>query len=434
MFDPIAIDAQLPKGVADFLPEQANKIGYIEARISRVFELWGFQRIITPLLEFQDVLSAGMGADLKERMFRFEDRYGNRLVAIPPDITPQVARIVATRMSGFPLPYRLWYVGRVLRHAEHGSGKSRELRQTGVELIGLDSPEADAEMIAMAIEVLKNLGFSDFKLDLGHIGFGRGMLDASGATGALRRRLEGAIGRKDLSELQEILRQSELSSSSAEELSALPRLFGGRDVLNKAREVVHNETSLAALNNLSAVIDILNIHGVTDQIAIDLGEMRGFNYHTGVTFEGFVPGLGESVCSGGRYDNLMAQYGAPKPATGFAFNILALLSALDHRPDVEASKTRDFLIFNSSDDRREALNIAQSLRHAGYTTARDIIRRDFEQSLAYARRMNIRWMLVIGDNATSSGEVVLVNTLDGTKQTVPQEKLLAPGFQFPAMG
>ena len=189
MFDPALIDVPLPKGVADFLPEQAAKIGYIEDRIAAVFKQWGFQRIITPLLEFQDVLALGMGDELKERMFRFEDRHTNRLVAVPPDITPQVARIEATRMRGYPLPHRLCYVGRVLRQAELQSGKSRELRQAGVELIGLESPEADAEMIGMAAEVLCSLGFTGFKIDLGQVEFGRGVLAAAGVTGQVRRRL-----------------------------------------------------------------------------------------------------------------------------------------------------------------------------------------------------------------------------------------------------
>src|SRR6266540_1310586 len=110
------IEAPLPKGVTDFLPEKAGKISYIEEKICRVFELWGFRRIITPLLEFQDVLAIGLGEDLKEKTFRFDDRNSGRLLAIPSDITPQVARIVATRMSSSPLPHRIYYNGRVLRH------------------------------------------------------------------------------------------------------------------------------------------------------------------------------------------------------------------------------------------------------------------------------------------------------------------------------
>jgi ATP phosphoribosyltransferase regulatory subunit len=134
-----------------------------------------------------------MGDELKGKTFRFDDRQTGKLLVIPPDITPQVARIVATRMHGYPLPHRLYYNGRVLRHAEIQSGRSREIFQSGVELIGLDSPEADAEMVAMAVEVLKGLGFHDFKVDIGQVEFFRGIMSASGIEPVAQVRLLEAI-------------------------------------------------------------------------------------------------------------------------------------------------------------------------------------------------------------------------------------------------
>ena len=406
-------EAPLPRGVADFLPEKADKIGYIESKVRRIFELWGFRRIITPLLEFQDVLAFGMGDDLKGRTFRFDDRQTGRLLAIPPDITPQVARIVATRMQGYPLPHRLYYNGRVLRHAEIQSGRSREIFQSGVELIGLDSPEADAEMVSMAIEALQALGLRDFKIDLGQVEFFRGIMAAAGLSERGAGRVREAIAKKDSAAVRTVLESEPVSETAREEISALPRLFGGRKVLAEAGRVARNDRSRRALDNIAQVLDILDIYGVSDFLTIDLGEIRGLDYHTGLTFEGFVAGLGEPVCGGGRYDGLTAKYGFSAPATGFAFNILALLSALERRPDVEASKTRDFLLFNLKEDRREVLEIAQSLRNRGYTTARDIIRRDFANSLAYAERMNIRHMMVIGGDYCGDDEVYIVRVSDG---------------------
>lgn len=430
MFDPAIITAPLPKGVADFLPEQAAKIGYIESRVCQVFEQWGFQRIITPLLEFQDVLAIGVGEELKDRMFRFDDRHTNRLIAIPPDITPQVARVEATRMRGYPLPHRLSYVGRVLRHAELQSGKSRELRQAGVELIGLESPEADAEMIGMAVEVLRSLGFVDFKIDLGQVDFARGVLDSAGVTGSLRRQLEAALAKKDSSAIRELLATEPLAAAAKEEISALPRLVGGQEVLVKARQLVGNERSQRALDNLATVLEILEIYGVSEHVVIDLGEMRGLAYHTGITFEGFVAGVGEAVCSGGRYDNLMALYGAAAPATGFAFNTLALLAGLTQSPEVAACGIRDFLIFNQLADRREALGIARKLRSLGHSAARDIIPRDFADSLAYAKQMNIRYMLVIGGESCAADEVYIVRVADGTGQRLKKQELFAQTGPF----
>lgn len=430
MSNPDTIEAPLPKGVSDFLPEKAGKIGYIEGKINRIFQLWGFRRIIPPLLEFHDVMALGLGEELKERAFRFDDRHTGRLLAIPPDITPQVARIVATRMHGYPLPHRLCYTGRVLRHAELQSGRSREIFQAGVELIGLDSPEADAEMVAMAVEVLLGLGFTDFKIDIGQVDFYRSIMAASGIAPPAKRLLREAIGKKDASAVRDILEGATATDAVKEAVAVLPRLFGGREVLAEAERVAVDDRAKRALDNISQVLDILDIHGVSDYLTIDLGEIRGLDYHTGVTFEGFVAGLGEPVCSGGRYDGLTAKYGFPAPATGFAFSTLALLSALDRRPDVEASTTRDFLLFNLRDDRREALEIAQCLRRRGYSVARDIIRRDFDHSLAYAKRMHIRRMMVIGGDYCADDEVYIVRVADSQGMTLKKADLFREDFSL----
>lgn len=418
-------DISLPRGVSDFLPDAAAKIGYIESRLHRIFELWGFRRIITPKLEYEDVLAIGMGEELKGKTYRFDDRQTGRLLAFPPDITPQVARIVATRLADFPLPHRICYSGRVLRQTESQTGRSRETFQSGVELIGLDSPEADAEMVAMAIEAMQGLGLDSFKIDLGQVEFCQGVMQASGLGGTALLNLREAVSRKDSSAVAAVLEENAVSPESAREINALPRLFGGREVMAEAEIVASNRRSLAALENLRQVLHILDIHGVSEYLTIDLGETRGLDYHTGITFEGFVTGFGEPVCSGGRYDNLTARYGFDAPATGFTFNVLNLLQTLDRRPELEASTTRDFLLFNTRDDRREVLEIAALLRSHGYTTARDIIRRDYDRSLEYARRMNIRCMLVIGENDLNCRAV---RVSDGVSVTLDRNTIALPGL------
>jgi ATP phosphoribosyltransferase regulatory subunit len=420
-------DISLPRGVSDFLPETAAKIGFIEAKIRRVFELWGFRRVITPKLEYEDVLAIGMGDELKGKTYRFDDRQTGRLLAFPPDITPQIARIVATRLTGWPLPHRISYSGRVLRQTEMQTGRSREIFQSGVELIGLDSPEADAEMIAMAVEAMQGLGLTDFKIDLGQVEFLGGVMAASGLKGPVLKELKSALARKDVSAVERIVADSDMPESSRQEVVALPRLFGGRDVVLAARRVTVNSRSLAALDNLQQVLDILDIHGVSDYLTIDLGETRGLDYHTGLTFEGFVTGLGEPVCSGGRYDSLTARYGFDSPATGFTFNVLSLLQALQRQPEVEACTERDFLLFNVCPDRREVLEVAHLLRAHGYTAARDIIHRDHAASLEYARRMNIRCMLVIGDKSRDDGYDA-VRIRDGRSVKISRDQLQHDGI------
>ncbi len=422
-------DISLPRGVSDFLPDRTAKIEQIAARIGRVFELWGFRKVLTPMLEHEDVMAIGLGDDLKGKSYRFEERQTGRLLAFPSDITPQIARIVATRLSASPLPHRLSYNGRVLRQTELQTGRSREIFQSGVELIGLDSPEADAEMVAMAVEALQELGFSDFKIDLGQVEFCRGVIAASALTGQPLANLLEALTRKDASAVQRIVAESPLTAESKAEISALPRLFGGREILTTARKITSNSRSLAALDNLEQVLEILDIHGISDLLTIDLGETRGLGYHTGITFEGFVNGVGEPVCSGGRYDNLTASYGFAAPATGFTFNLLSLLQALEGTPELQSGIRMDFLLFNKRDSRREALQLARTLRCAGYTTARDIIRRGYDNSLEYARRMNFRCMLVINEDSNPN-QLTAVRTIDGRTMNISIEMLAGDEFRF----
>jgi ATP phosphoribosyltransferase regulatory subunit len=299
-----------------------------------------------------------------------------------------------------------------------------------VELIGLHSPEADAEMVAMAVEVLQGLGLCDFKLDLGQIDFYRSIMAASGLLQSIQLLIQEAVGKKDASAVRSILENAPIPDMAKESISALPRLFGGREVLVEAGRCALDDRGRQALDNIAQVLDILDIYGVADYLTIDLGEIRRLDYHTGVTFEGFVTGLGEPVCGGGRYDGLMANYGFPSPATGFAFNILSLLSALERAPDVEASKTSDFLLFNLLDDRREVLEIAQCLRRRGFTTARDIIQRDLRSSLEYAKRANILRMMVIGGKECSDDEVYVVRVADGKGIAVKKTDLSAYDFSL----
>lgn len=418
---PGAVETRLPTGVKDFLPVKAARLEYLQATLRRLFARWGFRPVIPASLEDLAVLELGLGGDLREKTFRFDDRQTGRLVAFPPDITPQVARIAATRLHDLPLPYRLCYNGRVLRHAEQRLGKEREIWQAGVELIGLESPEADAEMIAMAVEGLQAVGAAEFTIDIGQVAFLRGILDGLPLPAAAACELRSAIAAKDATSMQRLLDAHPVDDRKREELLALPRLFGGREALDRASAVISNETSKRALDNLHRVLQHLQVYGIDDFITIDLGELRGFDYHTGVIFQGFLTGFGRAVCSGGRYDGLTARYGLPAPATGFAFNLFTLLFALDRELAGRADDTIDILLFCPGSDKVPAQRLAAALRNQGYTVARDIIVRDRQESLEYARRMHFRTLLIM--NETSDG-LTLVDTADGRETLLDQATVL----------
>lgn len=419
-------ETDLPKGVRDYLPLKAAKAEYLQQQLRQVFAAWGFRPVVTPQLEFLDVLEQGLGEGLRERTFRFDDRQSGRLVAFPPDITPQIARIAATRMRELPLPLRLSYSGRVLRHAEQQAGKDRDIFQTGVELIGLDSPEADAEMIAMAIEALTAVGAEEFTIDIGQVEFFRGVMDGVPLAGAQAELVANAILRKDSSELRALLQNVPLNDKCREEILALPRLFGGREVLERAGTVVRNPRSRKALDSLAQVLDVLEVYGVLDHVTIDLGELRGLNYHTGITFQGFLSGIGRAVCSGGRYNNLTGHYGFEAAATGFTFNLLQLLFALDKTLDSRVNLSSDLLIFATGKQLRPAQQLARRLRELGCSVARDILPRSRQQALDYARHMNFRYLALVGDQADS---VELICLEDNSVRQLSWQQLFEGGLE-----
>ncbi len=396
----LSSEAMIPKGVRDFLPVNAVKIHYIQEQLHQTFKAWGYQTIIPPALEFLNVLERGLGSDLHGCTQRFDDRHSGELLAFPPDITPQVARIFATRMHEAPLPQRLSYCGRVLRHTEQQAGKNREIFQAGVEMIGNASASADAEMIAMALECLEQLNAPEYTIDIGQVEFYRGVLQGLDLTPQQKSIIEQHLLHKDSSSLKTEIENLNLSSAQADELLALPRLFGGREVLEHAATVVNNDRSKRALENLHEVIRILELYQADARITLDLGELRGLDYYSGVTFQGFLSGFGEAVCLGGRYDELTANYGRPTPATGFAFNLLNLLFSMPNTLEEAAQPGVDILINAAENHDSTAYKLARQLRKEGKSVC---TRFGTEPDASELRKFHCRTLISIdadGEKAT----------------------------------
>lgn len=423
--NPTSIDTGLPRGVADYLPVQADLIASLEQQILQLARSWGFQRILPPALEFEEVMAIGMGEGLRARTFRLDDWQTARMLAIPPDITPQIARIVASRLKHQPLPHRISYSGRVLRHTEQQSGQNREIMQAGVELIGLDSPEADAEVVALAAEAMATIGLRGFKIDLGQVAFCQGIFHASNLSGPALKQMQQAVALKDVSAVRELLKKYPVPKAIQAELLALPRLFGGCELLEEAASIVTNPESTKALQNIRQVVALLKLHGISDCLTFDLGETRGLDYHTGLTFEGFMPGIGTALFSGGRYDGLIARYGLDLPATGFTCNLLGLLQAIETQPGGISEPTgQDLLVMATAERLAAALEFTNSLRQRGYGVSREIIKRDLQKTLEYATAANIKHLLVMnGDGSPDSASLCLVKVSDQTKADISLEQL-----------
>jgi len=295
-----------------------------------------FQKIITPLLVYEETLAMGMGGNLMERVLKFIDPFTGRVLAIRPDITPQVARLVATRMKDHPLPLKLYYNDNAIRYVGHGRTKLRQIPQIGVEYISKSaSASADAEMIIMAIEALQAVGLKDFKIDIGDVSFLKNILTALKVETTLQQGIKEAVALKDSSGLRAILEEagSVISEKDKKTLLEVPALYGGEEVLQKARRLFTNKSTLAVLANLEEAFSIIRDKGLAGLVTIDLGEARGFDYYTGIIFEGFAVGFGKPLLSGGRYDDLLERYGsAPIAATGFAFETENVVAAIELQP------------------------------------------------------------------------------------------------------
>ena len=415
---------QLPKGARIYLPEEAARKRYVESRLFDVFGRWGYREIVTPTFEFFDVLSIGTDVAVQEDMFKLVDRETGRLLALRADITPQIARIVATRLREEPRPLRLGYVTNVFRYDEPQLSHYREFYQAGVELIGLDKPEAEVEILAMTVEGLRALGLTGFQIDVGHPDFFRGLMEETAATAEQAHALRAALGRKDLAALEERVEELGAPAPVAEALLALPTLFGRAEVLERAAAFTRTPRAARALANLTEVYRLLGLYGLADSVMLDLGEVRGFDYYSGMYFETYVADFGASVAAGGRYDQMLGRFGYECPAVGFAFDVARALTVMEAQGVAVPLPGPDFFIVDSTRDKTAALSLARRLRDLGASVARDVVSRALPESLAYARSQRAACVLVIGSPRTREGEALVLDLAAGTERTVEVRAVL----------
>lgn len=347
-----------PRGLKDYLPEAAGKLRTIEWNVLSCMARWGYRQIITPTLEYYDTVGLA-SATSHDRLFKLLDNKGNTLV-LRSEMTAPIARVVASLLKDEALPLRLSHHSNVFRAIEDEAGREAEFVQTGVELVGDGSAEADAEVIALAIACLKAAGVHNFKIALGHIEFLNGLLqshlaDQPEAQQALKERL---LQRNYVGYRQE-LRSLALTAAAKEELERILRLRGGHEICKEASSIVKDASSQEALNHLCEVWEALQVYGVREHLLIDLTMIGSFGYYSGLIFEGYAADLGFPVLSGGRYDNLLAGFGHPAPATGFALETNRILLVAE---DAKAEQHRRILVIYNKQNREEALHQALKLR------------------------------------------------------------------------
>ncbi len=376
----------LPRGVIDRFWDEAAGLRHLEHVLRDVFISWGYTEYVPPTFEYAENLSTGAGAPLQEQMYRFFDRDG-RMLALRPDMTIPTARLVGSKLFDQPFPQRFFYMGPVFRYNEPLAGMQREFYQAGVELIGVQSPEADGEILALAVESLKTMGLHNFRIVLGEMNFFRGLLEELHLPPDATRSLRSALDRKSEPELTTLVQKWNLSRRAQEAILQLPYLHGTEGILAAASQVVLNPTMERALAHLAAIEQVVDAYGVKPYITLDLAEVRGMEYYTGITFEGFSPGLGFALLSGGRYDNLVGEFGPPQPAVGFAITLDRALRAREAQGLTPPRWTPDIVV--GGDITAATVARIQWLREQGKRVTWHYTANTREVLWDYARRSHI---------------------------------------------
>jgi ATP phosphoribosyltransferase regulatory subunit len=315
----------LPEGIDELLPAQARLMEGLRREIFDAFDRWGYEQVVPPFIEYLESLLTGTGSDLDLRTFKLTDQLTGRLMGIRADMTPQVARIDAHRL-GSELPARLCYLGTVLHTRSDAFGGSRAPLQVGAELFGHAGVESDLEILRLMWHTLSLAGLRDLYLDLGHVGIFRGLAEQAGLTREQELDLFEAMQRKALAEIDAMLEQFGIAGEPARMLRLLAEL-NGDDVLPRARIelAAAGQKVRQALDYLSRLAEHLQRVLPDVPVHFDLAELRGYHYKTGVVFAAFVPGSGQEVARGGRYDAIGQVFGRARPAVGFSTDLRMLL-------------------------------------------------------------------------------------------------------------
>ena len=384
---------KLPHGVRDWLPGELRRKRGIEQTIRDVASRWAYEEVQTPAFERFDVLEAGLGVRLAEQTFTFNDRHGT-LLALSPEMTTPIARLVSTRLRNAPLPLRLSYIAPAYRYEEPQEGRMREFTQAGCELIGSASVDADAEVLFMAMEAFDAVGLRDARFDINHAAVVDGVLEGLGLDRAQAQTAKHLIADRNVVDLRAFVVKHAPGSRDLDPLLDLALLRGDEHVLEIARKICRTPESLEGIARLQTIIGRAQALGYGERVAIDFALLRDLEYYTGFVFEGYVGEIGLSLCGGGRYDSLLPRFGYDVPAVGWMVGVERLLIALERRkaaamhivvaPDV---------IVSGSDV------VAAQERHKGRIVRLDLQHRTEAELIAEARRDGIPRIIIVRDGS-----------------------------------
>lgn len=353
-----------PEGVRDIYgKENAQKLA-LEALLQETIHGYGYEDIQTPTFEFFDVFSKEVGTIPSKDLYKFFDKDGNTL-ALRPDFTPSIARCAAKYFMEEQVPIRLCYLGNAYVNTSHLQGKLTETTEIGVECINDDSVYADAEMIALVVEALQNTGLEQFHVSIGQIEFFKGLCAEAGLDEETELELRDFISAKNYFGAEDLLNNKGIEGELKAHLLEVSELFGGREALAKARSFANNERSVKALERLEELYEVLKMYGCEKYVSFDLGMVSKYNYYTGIIFKGYTYGVGDAIVKGGRYNNLLKQFGKEAPAIGFMVVVDDLLEALQRQKIQINTKEPKTQLYYTQANYKDVLEEAKKLRKEG---------------------------------------------------------------------
>lgn len=406
----------IPEGVRDYLWEEAFIKGEIEGKIKKVFTSYSYNLIETPTFEYLDIFTLGDESYQDPKLYKWMNRQGE-IVALRSDMTPSIARVIATQNSKAPLPQRYQYVSNSFRYPERYQGKLHEFTQAGIELIGASYVEADAEVICVAIEALEEVGMKDFTIHLGSAKFLDCLLKDIGATKVQQENIYEAISKKDGVKIQTILKSTQATLELTRVIESLIQSVGGKKLLEEVKQKALSPAALGALEELEAIYNVLVDYGMNEYILFDFSILSYASYYTGIMFQGYTEGIGEAIIEGGRYDKLLSKFGLDIPAVGVAINIQHLLHKINSKKETNLpSKT---LVLCKPQTRNIARQIACQFRREGLVVEQNMAD-SLEEAIRYAHANYIGGILYFKDEV----EVDIYDVGRDTIKTVSLTSLL----------
>ncbi len=354
-----------PEGVRDIYGKEYASKQTIQKLFGDKLHSYGYQDIQTPTFEFFDVFSREIGTTPSKELYKFFDKEGNTLV-LRPDFTPSIARCAAKYFMDENIPLRFCYLGNNFINTGNLQGKLKETTQMGAELLGDASPEADAEMIAMLVEALRNSGLKEFQVSVGQIDYFKGLCAHAQLDEETEFELREFISNRNEFGAQELLLNKKIPEQSIQALLGVNNLFGSYEILDRASEAADNPRSQKAVERLKQVYELLKVYGVDPYISFDLAMVSKYNYYTGVIFSAYTYQAGSAVAKGGRYDNLLEKFGKTAPATGFVVMIDDLMTVLTRQKICPEPENKSLLLLYDGDF-RSALERAREYREQGYS-------------------------------------------------------------------